>query len=155
MSISGLFRSFGAPLANNRWSWGAQRDTDGAVFLRVWQDLKFIDSDGRIYMLIFGPEAKEPGTNLGYEERRRHTQAIRDGAPCFLVMCTSNDVDAKERTIDGFDATDVFVGGDLCKTGPDFTFPPKTSERAKFEAREGAVWIRLAGRKPVNGVAHR
>ena len=49
MSISGLFTLLGAPLANNRWSWGSQRASDGAVFLRVWQDLKF-DKDGRIHM---------------------------------------------------------------------------------------------------------
>jgi hypothetical protein len=51
MTISSLFQSLGAPLANTRWSWGAQRSSDGAVFLRVWQDLKFIQ-EGRAYYMV-------------------------------------------------------------------------------------------------------
>ena len=38
MSQTNLFAKLGAPLANPRWSWGAIRTTDGAVFSRVWQD---------------------------------------------------------------------------------------------------------------------
>ncbi len=33
-----LFSYLGAPLNNVQWSWGAVRETDGSVFLVVWQD---------------------------------------------------------------------------------------------------------------------
>jgi NADPH:quinone reductase-like Zn-dependent oxidoreductase len=33
-----LFSYIGAPLNNVQWSWGAVRETDGSVFLVVWQD---------------------------------------------------------------------------------------------------------------------
>jgi hypothetical protein len=33
-----LFGYLGAPLNNVQWSWGAVRETDGSVFLVVWQD---------------------------------------------------------------------------------------------------------------------
>jgi len=35
-SIAALFRTLGAPLHNERWSWGAS--TDDYVILRAWQD---------------------------------------------------------------------------------------------------------------------
>ncbi len=38
MSQAELFETLGAPLKNVRWSWGGVRKSDGAVFLRVWQD---------------------------------------------------------------------------------------------------------------------
>jgi hypothetical protein len=38
VSQKDLFGSLGAPLANSRWSWGSVRESDGSVFLRVWQD---------------------------------------------------------------------------------------------------------------------
>ena len=37
MSLSGYFRSLGAPLKNYRWSWGAVSPV-GEVNLRVWTD---------------------------------------------------------------------------------------------------------------------
>lgn len=38
MTQSAFFAMLGAPLHNVRWSWGAVRPEDGAVFLRVWTD---------------------------------------------------------------------------------------------------------------------
>ena len=153
MSISGLFTLLGAPLANNRWSWGSQRASDGAVFLRVWQDLKF-DKDGRIHMLVCPAvtHSDEESENLGFQERVRHTESIRSGKPCFMVMCLAKDVEDPKRTILDFDDRDIFIGGDIIETPKDFQFPPKTSDRARFLARNGATWVQLAGRKPVSSI---
>ena len=51
MSTSSFFASLGAPLVNSRWSWGARRSSDGAIFLRVFQEEKWI-ADGRLHMAI-------------------------------------------------------------------------------------------------------
>jgi hypothetical protein len=152
MSIASLFARLGAPLANARWSWGAERP-DGAVFLRAWQDLKFIDEERRIYTQIYTPRPDDSATPLGYQERRRHVSAVRRGAPCYLVMCVARDVNGLKRQIESFDDKDVFAGGEIVETEPDFDFPEKTSKRARFHARYGAAWIRLAGRRPAREFA--
>jgi hypothetical protein len=38
VTLTEFFAYLEAPLANQRWSWGAVRPSDGAVLLRVWQD---------------------------------------------------------------------------------------------------------------------
>ena len=149
MSISSLFKLLGAPLANSRWSWGAQRASDGAVFLRVWQDLKLIDEEGRHYMMVATASTNEDD-NLGYQERLRHVQSIRSGAPCFMVMCSAKDPETEPRAIAGFDDESIFVGGDVLETGRDFHFPSQTPSRARALAKYGATWVRRAGRKPVS-----
>jgi hypothetical protein len=145
MSISDLFAYLGAPLINKRWSWGSVRPSDGAVFLRVWQDLKFIDSEGRRYMQICGLYEDDSATP-GYPERVQHTEAIREGAPCFMVMCVAADTETPKRQIISYDDKDIFVGGDVIQTDAGFAFPPNTSERTKYFARGGATWVRVAGR---------
>jgi hypothetical protein len=134
MSKTTFFQRVDAPLANARWSWGAQRPSDGAVFLCVWQDLKFIE-DGRIHMLIERPAG--PGDyagNPGHTERKRHIESIRAGAFCFLVMCTAVDAQARPRKIGFFNEDEVFVGGVLVE-------------------RDGDTWIQVAGRRQVSDVA--
>jgi putative restriction endonuclease len=130
MSKSSFFARLGAPLRNARWSWGSQRVSDGAIFLCVWQDLKFVD-EGRIHMLIDRPAG--PGdyeANPGHSERQRHIQSIRSGAPCFLVMCTAVDADARPRKIHSLNEDELFIGGALVE-------------------RDGDTWIQTAGRRPV------
>ena len=46
-----MFDYLGAPLHNVQWSWGAVRESDGAVFLVVWQD-ESLRRDGRNYSLV-------------------------------------------------------------------------------------------------------
>jgi putative restriction endonuclease len=134
MSKTSFFQRVGAPLRNARWSWGAQRASDGAVFLCVWQDLKFIE-DGRIHMLIERPAAAgDYEANPGHAERKRHIASIRAGAPCFLVMCTVADASARPRKIQFFNEDELFVGGALVE-------------------RNGDTWIQVAGRRPVADVA--
>jgi hypothetical protein len=134
MSITRLYERLGAPLTNNRWSWGAQRTSDGAVFLRVWQDRKRV-VDGERYMLVDGRRGlPEDETNPGYRERLRHLDAIRAGAKCYLVMCIARDPDERPRVIEDFHDEDVFIGEGL------------------FEI-DGSIWVRVAGRVPVSEVA--
>jgi hypothetical protein len=133
MSKSSFFAYLGAPLKNTRWSWGAQRASDGAVFLCVWQDLKFVE-DGRMHMFIERPPGQgDYAANPGHAERKRHIESIRAGAPCFLVMCTAVDAAAHPRKIQFFNEDELFVGGALVE-------------------RDGDVWIQVAGRRPVTDI---
>ena len=153
MSISGFFNSLGAPLANNRWSWGAQRPSDGAVFLRVWQDLKFVD-DGQIFMLV-ASAGIEDSQRLGAQERARHVASIRRGAPCYLVMCVAKDVGASPRAILEFNDDELFVGAEIIDTPSDFELPLRTAKHVRNLTQNGATWIRLGPRAPMAIVAGR
>ena len=130
MSLTSFFERLGAPLANSRWSWGAQRPHDGAVFLRVWQDEKFV-AEGVLHMLIDRDPVGD--ARLGHQERRRHSELIRAGARCFLVMCTAVDVDASRRKIASFNEDEVFIGVQIVE-------------------KDGSIWIQVKGRSPVSEV---
>jgi hypothetical protein len=130
MTLSDLFKSVGAPLANIRWSWGAVRSSDGAVFLRVWQD-ETRRLDGRRFVLVADPiffAGRED--SLGYAERLSHLALIRRGAASFMIMCLAEDPQADPRAIKSFNRDDVFVGGTLLEA-------------------DGKWWLELANRLPI------
>lgn len=133
MSLTSFFEFLGAPLSNSRWSWGSRRASDGGVFLRVWRDHLLFADGGRRYMMV---DANVPvtGRNLGYEERVRHIDAIRAGAPCFLVMCDAKDVHSPNRTIKEFDEGMILVGGGIVE-------------------KNGKTYVEVVARKPVREVA--
>ena len=135
MSISEYFRRLGAPLVNHMWSWGAMRAPDGAVFLRVWQDRER-KIDGRWYTMLTHREkfAADPG-NLGWQERLRHVERLREGARCYLVICEAKDVDASPRSIRSFNDQELFVGGKLVEIDSDW-------------------WIERAGRVTARELSH-
>lgn len=109
MSLTELFKKVGAPLANQRWSWGAVRP-DGAVVLRVWQDRKE-KINGKWYMMIAHHEKyNDNEENLGYQERLSHIERIKRGAKCYLIMCLAKDPEATPRSIKSFNNKDIFVG---------------------------------------------
>jgi hypothetical protein len=136
MTITSLYERLGAPLTNNRWSWGGQRPSDGAVFLRVWQGLKRL-KDGERYMLVDGKlRLPEDATNLGYQERLRHLDAVRTGAKCYLVMRIARDPDQRPRVIQDFHGEEVFENEGL------------------FEL-DGSVWIKVGTRVAVSEVGKR
>lgn len=130
MNQTDFFRMLGAPLANARWSWGSVR-SDGTVFLRVWEDgrQKFGDS---IFVRI-GRLKPKPKSKQGPRERHKHIERIKQGAPCFLVMCKTRDLKASPRTIDSFNEEQVFPGG-------------------KIIDRDGEFWIELLSAVPVRSV---
>jgi len=124
-SITQFFSALKAPLRMMRQSWGAVRD-DGAVFLRVWQDRCEMHDGVRCVQLTHLEKYGGDSSNFGYNERLTHVEMIRDGAPCYLVMCLAKDTEASPRDIKSFNDT-IFVGGEL-------------------KQFEGDWWIELAGK---------
>lgn len=112
--IEAFFRTrLHAPLRNARWSWGAVREEDGAVFLRVWQDEK-LKRAGSWYMRLTAHDFfADKAHNLGWQERLEHVKLTQSGAPSYMVMCEAVDPTAAVREIKGFDNHDVFVGGEM------------------------------------------
>jgi hypothetical protein len=130
MTLTELSAYLGAPLTNTRWSWGAVRETDGTVFLRVWQD-EGQRIDGRNFTRISANAfflANDP-TNLGYMERSRHIELIRGGARSYMIMCWGRDTEGGLSEILGFDDRELFVGGELIEI-------------------DGEFWLQRVGRKP-------
>lgn len=111
-SISQFFSALGAPLHMLRQSWGAER-TDGAVFLRVWQDRCETHQGIRYVQLTHLEKYGGDSSNFGYSERLRHVQKVREGAKCYLVMCLAKDPKASPREIKKPNRDFVFVGGVL------------------------------------------
>src|SRR5919199_6254969 len=120
MSQMNLFAMLGAPLANPRWSWGGIRSSDGAVFLRVWQD-RTRKHDGSLFVQLTHTERfKDDPDNLGYQERLRHVERIRQGADCYMVMCEALDVHAVPRKVKDFNEEEVFRGGKVVELDGDW-----------------------------------
>jgi len=90
--------------------------------------------------------------NLGAQERYRHVERIRAGAPCFMVMCRPKDPEAALRVIGDFDENDIFVGGAMRDTPPNFRFPPRTNAKAIELASGGGTWVLVTGRKPMDSL---
>jgi hypothetical protein len=127
MNPTKMFESLGAPLRNVRWSCGSIRESDGAVFLRVWQD-ESRPIHGKRYMWLSeeAPAAEDQGTR----ERLEHVQLVQSGRPCYMVMCQAEDTSAERRKVKTFNARELFEGGEVLLT-------------------DGAWWVELAGRVPV------
>ena len=130
MSITSFFERLGAPLKNPRRSWGAVRRTDGAVFLRVWQDQKFIKDKVMFMMLTHREKYSDDSDNFGYRERLDHVQLVENGTRCFMIMCLADDHEASPRKIKSYNSKDLFVGGEL-------------------KDRCGDLWIQVERRIPV------
>ncbi|MDB5761640.1 MAG: hypothetical protein JWQ21_635 [Herminiimonas sp.] len=113
MTMKALFEELGAPLNNPMWSWGAVREQDRTVVLRVWLDgtKKFSELGGKYYSWV--SRADERDRSLGAAERRRHVNLIRDGYRAIMVMCIAEDDEAEVRTIREWDSRDLRVGGTL------------------------------------------
>lgn len=128
MSIRQLFERIGAPLANNRWSWGAVR-RDGAVVLRVWQnENKRINGRTHIQLthheFFVGNER-----DLGFQERLRHIEKIRNGATCYMVMCEPRDPKEVPCVIKKFNARELFIAGGIVELEGDLWVPIDARER--------------------------
>lgn len=133
MTLTDLFSYLGTPLANQRWSWGAVRISDGAVFLRVWQDEQRKIDGSWFTQITFTEFSKANPSNLGYAERLKHVELIRSGSPSYMVMCQARDIGANPREVASFDRNDVFVGGRLIDINGDY-------------------WLERSARRPVSVV---
>lgn len=128
MFINEMFKMLGAPLKSQRQSWGAVRQQDGAVFLRVWQnDICVIDGEWRIWVA----DASGLSSKFAHKERLSHVELIRSGSPSYLVIVRPDRSDPRKQRIAGFNTKTVFVGGALAESG-------------------GCVWLTLADRIPVH-----
>lgn len=130
MTISRFFRDrLGAPLVNDRWSWGAISPSTGQVYLRVWDD-ELGTLKGRRCVRITDGKLPDPA-DLGDRERHAHVQEIERGVKPYCVVLTAVDPRETPRKIKSFDETALLVGGELIKDS------------------EGRFWLEDAGRCPI------
>lgn len=119
LSPSAVFERLGAPLTNVNWSWGAQR-SDGAIFLRVWQDETRLLEDGtRVVRLANHAVYADAETNLGYNERLRHLDALRGGSTGYAVFCLAETPTPGNRRIKSIDQRDVIRLGAIVEIDGD------------------------------------
>jgi hypothetical protein len=116
MTQKDLFARLGAPLKNVRWSWGSVR-SDGTVFLRVWQD-EIQQYDGSRYVRVLN--TSDPPGQLGYQERLTHIERVKEGAPCYMIMCVAVDENILPRRMKEFIEDEVFPGGKIVKLNGDW-----------------------------------
>lgn len=114
--ISDHYMSLGAKLRNNRNSWGAVRDGDGAVFLSVWRD-EARTIDGKSYYQVLRGQPRKIGN--GYRERVAHLEQVRQGAPCYLIACTAVDQHADDRQMRSFQGAYLYATGDIIEVDGD------------------------------------
>jgi hypothetical protein len=110
-----MFAYLGAPLKNVQWSWGAVRESDGAVFLVVWQD-ESLRRDRRNYSLVHNQSFWGDTTDShGLNERRNHIDRVRGGAKAYLIMARAADTrtTGTPRRIEEINSEELFVGGEL------------------------------------------
>jgi hypothetical protein len=128
-----MFAYLDAPLKNVQWSWGAVRESDGAVFLVVWQD-ENLRRGKRSYSLVHNQIYWGESTNSqGLNERKSHLDLVRQGAKAYMIMARVADdaVDGATRRIGELNSEEVFVGGEL------------------FEDERGNIWLERVSRIPV------
>lgn len=129
MPISEFFARLGAPLHNLMWSWGAQRKSDGAIFLRAWQD-ETLTINGTHHVCILNMSLPESIlSSNGIKERQQHIEMIRAGAQAYIVMMRAVNTQAIPREIAGFNEKDIFVGGKLLE-------------------QDGKIWLSYTKRLP-------
>ena len=117
-----FFIMLGAPLKNPRWSWGAVRPEDGAVFLRVWQDRMRVYDGSQFAQVTFTthPGRHRCGPDHGHRERLKQVDRVRDGAPCYLILCHAIDPTAIPRRTRDFNPAEVFPGGRVVELDGDW-----------------------------------
>lgn len=81
-----IFEYLGAPLKNQRTSWGSIRP-DGTIFLRVWIDERMKVGEKFHWQLTkYRCFLQDKRNNVGWKERLEHIELINKGAQCYLVV---------------------------------------------------------------------
>ena len=107
MSQSALFKKLRAPLVNNRWSWGSIGE-NGDVILRVWLD-ECKNFEGKTYARItYYSKFNGREDDLGYNERLRHVEMLRNGSRAFMVMCVAKDDKEVPRVVKSYNDEEIF-----------------------------------------------
>jgi hypothetical protein len=115
MAISAFFRrTLGAPLKNDRWSWGAINESTGQLFLRVWADERQAVDGVPCYLI---KENSWASTSRGSPERQRQIEMMKDGTQAFGVVCVAKDIHAARRTIESFDSDSLVKFGPVIERG--------------------------------------
>lgn len=110
MSMSSLFSELNAPLRNSMWSWGAVRESDRTVFLRVWQEgHRKINNKHCVWVC----DTDGSNQTLGGNERRQQIELIKEGYRAFMIMCESEGGNCEK--VSHFIDAQLFVGGMLVK----------------------------------------
>lgn len=128
MNITSLFKRLGAPLKNQRWSWGSV-SPHGTVFLRVWQG-ETTKVNGKHYVLLTNRERFEGKGDLGYEERLLRIQMLERGATGYCIFCEPKDPEGVPRELKSFVETDLFPVGELIE-------------------HQGDIWLQFGPRVPI------
>jgi len=131
MTQAEIFKRLGAPLKNQRWSWGGVRESDRTVFLRVWQD-GTMNIDNKRYIWVADKECEK--SDLGSKERLSHVELIKSGYKCYMVMCQAVDTEASPRAVARFNRKELFVGGELIE-------------------KDGAYWMEFVDRISIGEIA--
>jgi len=118
LPISEFFRQIlNAPLRNRIWSWGAVRESDGAIFLRCWSD-KIIEIDGGHAIEVLRLGKNLPRRKPGRVERERHVELLKSGHVAYAVVLTAMDVRAAPRRIQTYNDQSLFrLGATVEKDG--------------------------------------
>lgn len=137
MSLADHFRLLGAPLSNDRWSWGGIRD-DGSVILRAWAEEMDDLEDGKGFYVGYpdswpiADQVNRPG-NI---ERVHHLEMIANGARCFVVMIHGLKRDPNRANdhaeIKSFDRQSIFE-----------------CEPRVIIGSDGGKWVKIKRRYPV------
>ena len=109
MKRSTFFHLLGAPMVNDRWSWGA-RAHDGTIYLCIWKDRIEQRADGRWALAL------NTGGNRnsnGWHERVRHVGMISAGAPAMGIYCVSKTSSARPRKMTTFNDEYLLQLGEL------------------------------------------
>lgn len=128
MNITSLFKRLGAPLKNQRWSWGAV-SPDGAVFLRVWQSETTM-LNGNHYVVLTNRARFEGSKNRGYKERLRHIDLLEGGAKGYCVFCEPKKRTGVQRVLKSYVDSYLYPTGELIE-------------------HQGDVWIEFGPRVPI------
>lgn len=106
----------GAKLTNQMWSWGALNPKTEQIFLSVWKhDLE--DAGGVERIAILKPEWNKG--SLGFDERKRHVDILRNGADAYGVLCTAKKDRGGRPRIGKYDSDLLLKLGEIIDEGDD------------------------------------
>jgi hypothetical protein len=112
LSLTDFYKiKLNAPMLNKRWSWGAIREDQTAVFLSIWQDeiKRDIPKDPSSFTwtdVMWTEEkwAEFTDSTLARNERSKHIELIKSGVPGFALVKVAKDVKAKPRAMKEFNS---------------------------------------------------
>ena len=116
VSISTFFETkLRAPFHNVVWSWGSENES--AVFLRVWQHgTKRVNGETLVCVLSAEDNAvsEDSDSRAGLKERKKHIEAVKEGKPCYGIMCLKNPkVSRGAGSIKSYNSREIFEFGEI------------------------------------------